>query len=432
MALEGNIRDFSLADIFQLIGIQRKTGILTMISGEEEVKVSFLNGMVVHADSMGGRLEDRLGSVLVKTGKLTQKKLEEALKRQKATLAKLGHVLLETELVRPEDLREALGIQITQIIYRLFRWKDGRYQFEQDVNVDYEKENFTPMSAESILMEGMRMIDEWPVIERKISSFDMIFEKVSLEEGQAPVVSPEGDEAPETGEGGDDFDAIFGGDGGEAASGAGHDPKPDAPSEVIKLTREEDLVYQQIDGEVAVQEIIDRTMLSEFEICRALYDLANRNLITQLVRETKKAISPEPKAKRRADGTLLATALQVILAAWLVVGAVVTARSAGERLVPFISVAAAPQQQALKRQLAISRVERVAAAVDLFYLLNRRPPQGWQELVASGILGDGDLHDPWGSRIEVDADEPGTVVISGRVDSEPGGERHRAERTFSP
>ena len=55
MALEGSIKDFSLADIFQLIGIQRKTGILTMRHGDEEVKVSFLNGMVVHADSKSGR-----------------------------------------------------------------------------------------------------------------------------------------------------------------------------------------------------------------------------------------------------------------------------------------------------------------------------------------------------------------------------------------
>ncbi len=29
MALEGTLKDFSLADIFQLIGLQRKTGVLT-------------------------------------------------------------------------------------------------------------------------------------------------------------------------------------------------------------------------------------------------------------------------------------------------------------------------------------------------------------------------------------------------------------------
>ena len=127
MALEGSIRDFSLADIFQLIGIQRKTGVLTLKREDEEVKVSFLNGMVVNADSKDRRLDDRLGSVLVKTGKLSAQDLKQVLQMQKQTLRKMGHILLAEEMVKPEDLREALQIQITQIVYRLFRWKDGDY-----------------------------------------------------------------------------------------------------------------------------------------------------------------------------------------------------------------------------------------------------------------------------------------------------------------
>jgi hypothetical protein len=68
MALEGTIRDFGLPDIFQLIGLQRKTGLLTLKSEHESVVVTFENGMVVMADSSSKRLEDRLGNVLVKQG----------------------------------------------------------------------------------------------------------------------------------------------------------------------------------------------------------------------------------------------------------------------------------------------------------------------------------------------------------------------------
>ena len=50
MALEGTLKDFSLADIFQLIGIQKKTGILTLKNEGDVVTVSFLNGSVVSAD----------------------------------------------------------------------------------------------------------------------------------------------------------------------------------------------------------------------------------------------------------------------------------------------------------------------------------------------------------------------------------------------
>ena len=86
MALEGTLRDFSLSDIFQLIGLQRKTGVLTLRSAEDVVTVSFLDGKVVGADSLNKRLEDRLGQVLLKTGAVTRAELDAALKTQMETL----------------------------------------------------------------------------------------------------------------------------------------------------------------------------------------------------------------------------------------------------------------------------------------------------------------------------------------------------------
>ena len=81
MALEGTLRDFSLADIFQLIGLQRKTGVLTLRGKDDTVTVTFLDGKVVGADSLNRRLENRLGTVLIKTGTLSQDQLNRALER---------------------------------------------------------------------------------------------------------------------------------------------------------------------------------------------------------------------------------------------------------------------------------------------------------------------------------------------------------------
>lgn len=398
MALEGSIRDFSLADIFQLIGIQRKTGILTLRHKDEEIKVSFLNGMVVNADSKSGRVDDRLGSVLVKSGKLTQDNLNRALKLQKETLKKLGHVLVENELARPEDLRDALAIQITQIVYRLFRWKDGQYHFEQDVNVDYDKESFSPMSAESILMEGMRMIDEWPIIERKITSYDMVFEQVPLE---LPVVEDRGEEeegGSRPGKG-DDFDVIFGGETKE---------KTEAPANVIKLTREESLIYAQVNGQTTVQEVIDRTMLSEFEVCRAFYDLANRNLIVPSAKERKPAAGP--RERRSGSSKHLARVAYAAMALWI--AAVVVLGIFRRNPLNFLHPQAASSQAlaVLTREIAQSRLQRVAAAVDLFVLQHRRPPASLAELVAAGYILDREVRDPWGGSIALEVVPAGVVL----------------------
>src|SRR5262245_8550611 len=178
MALEGTIKDFGLPDIFQLIGLQRKTGVLTLTSDKENVTVTFENGMVVMADSSAKRLEDRLGHVLVKQAKLSKERLDEALQTQRATLQRLGHVLITGNYITTKDLKDALQTQVSQIVFKVFRWRDGEYHFAPTDNVDYDRENFTPMSADFILMEGIRMVDEWPIIEKKIPSMDIVFRTV--------------------------------------------------------------------------------------------------------------------------------------------------------------------------------------------------------------------------------------------------------------
>src|SRR5512136_378589 len=117
MALEGTIRDFGLPDIFQLIGLQRKTGILTLRSDKETVTVTFENGMVVMADSSSKRLEDRLGNVLVKQGKLPKERLDEVLQMQRATLQRLGHILVGNNHITSKDLKDALQTQVAQIVF---------------------------------------------------------------------------------------------------------------------------------------------------------------------------------------------------------------------------------------------------------------------------------------------------------------------------
>src|SRR5881392_4432246 len=113
MALEGTLRDFSLADIFQLIGLQRKTGVLTLQRNKDDtVTVTFLDGKVVAADSLNRRLENRLGSVLIKSGTLTQDQLNRALEIQRETLQRLGFILTHYGIISSDALKEAIQLQI--------------------------------------------------------------------------------------------------------------------------------------------------------------------------------------------------------------------------------------------------------------------------------------------------------------------------------
>ncbi len=366
MALEGTIKDFGLPDIFQLIGLQRKTGHLTLIAdGGETVTVTFENGMVVMADSSARRLEDRLGNVLVKQGKLSRERLEEALGVQEQTLQRLGHILASGSVITGKDLRDALQVQVSQIVFRVFRWRDGRYQFSPADSVDYDRENFAPMSADFILMEGIRMVDEWPIIEKKIPSFDIVFR---------PVVDPL---LIEVGAPGPD-------DSGEIRRGA------PAASGRIRLSPEEERVFRRVDGERTVQAIIDATGSGEFEVCRTLFDFLNRNLIAPEGRGEAPSLK-QGAAKGRASSMpgYAVAALVVLLAV-----AGLLARLGSPFLVSGRPPAVEEGWALVIDGVTWARLTRLDQAIHAWEATYGAPPQTLQELVKAGLVDQSYLSDP--------------------------------------
>src|SRR5438132_8787991 len=264
MALEGTLKDFSLADIFQLIGLQRKTGVLTLRAKDDTVTVTFLDGKVVGADSLSHRLENRLGHVLIRSELLTQDQLNRALEVQKETLQRLGFILVHYGIISIESLKQALQLQILQIVFRLFRWKDGDYHFSQETTIEYDRDYVVPVTAESILMEGARMIDEWPIIEKRIRSYDMVFRKKMTDQEIVVVGADEADEI--------DVDSDAPPSRKRTLSG----------SERIRISQEEKQVYELVDGRKTVGDIVETSRLSEFDTNKALYELLTRDLIEEV------------------------------------------------------------------------------------------------------------------------------------------------------
>jgi hypothetical protein len=374
MALKGTLKDFSLADIFQLIGIQKKTGVLTLKNNKEVVTVSFVEGNVVSSDALHRRLEDRIGTVLVKSGRITEAQLQEALRIQKNTLKRMGNILVDNKFIDPEGLRGALQIQISQMIYRLFRWRDGEYDFSQEERVDYDKEYVVPMSAESILMEGARILDEWPMIEKGIKSFTTVFRHANVEIGAA------------------------------ARSGTGGE---DEAARAVTLSDEEKKVYQLVDGKRTVQEVTERCSLSEFDACRILYELIGRQLLEEVKttagpKAATAAPAPQVRAPRPASGPLLAVGYFILVAAaggLLVRHVELVARgmTGGELgmsfLAPFIR---SDEVRTIRDAVARSRMQRIDFAIQVYYLRNRGYPEGLTRLVTDHLLRPSAIQDPLG------------------------------------
>jgi len=393
MALEGTIKDFGLADILQLIGIQRKTGHLTLDNRDDVVTVKFAEGCVVGADTRNRNLEDLLGSVLVRTGRITEAQLQETLRIQKSTLQRLGYVLVKQNFVSEQDLEEALRIQVTQILYRLFRWRDGKYQFVPMDRVEYESEQFEPISAETILMEGARMIDEWPIIERRIKSPSMLFRKT--EAGGAldvPVAS-----LLET-----DIDFGF-----------QDTPVAERDGAQLRISPEERDILHMVDGRSTVQDIVDSSPLGEFDVYRLLHELASRNLIEEArASVVVGAGAALPEVSRIAWLSVVAQIAVLALAALGV------ATMAANPLTPWRLLGRSDETQLLRTYASRNRVERIEAALQTYYLDRGTLPERLDALVSGGFLRDSDIVDPWGRTYGYAVDVTGYRIEGRGADGE--------------
>ncbi len=169
MALKGTLKDFGIAEILQLIGQQAKSGVLHLQSRDDVIHIAIADGNVVRAESAGRKAREKLGMLLVRAEVITQAQLDRALELQQRTLRRLGDLLIELGDLTVEQLREMTALQTTETVYKLFHWKSGTYAFEPG-DVEWDPETVTPVRAESVLMEGFRQVDEWPLVRKRISS----------------------------------------------------------------------------------------------------------------------------------------------------------------------------------------------------------------------------------------------------------------------
>ena len=403
MALEGRIKDFGLADIFQLIHLQKKTGVLTVKNDRQKVTTLFEEGMVVGADTNDREPGDRMGELLVGTGKLTSAQLHEALKLQQQHGGKFGKILEGKGWIKKEELGKILQLQVQETIFRLFSWEEGHYAFEPK-SVDYNREYINPINTEFVLMEGVRRIDEWPMIKKMIPSLDIVFEAALQDAARSQVRSQAGDKAGEM--------AIETSD--SSSSGA------------IELTQEERQVLGLVDGIKDITTITDFSQRGEFETCKALAGLLRAGLIR--VKETGAKGTPKTKA---AIGTtsrmLFDTARQaarwaIYLTTTVVLAAFVTlAYQYRHNLLSSMSSAYDGFTE-IKSTEARWALGTVRMQLLMYYLENHAYPKDLDTLVQQGYLSSKDILDPWGHALQFKLLDVGYTLSSSGRDESPGTE----------
>jgi len=271
MALEGNLKDFGLADILQLIYFQRKTGILSLRGKLDAVRIVFLEGNIVGASSKRREESARIGRMLIQRGLVTEPDLQKALEVSKRSAERLGRTLFEMGKVPIESLLSVLAEQMTQTVVQVFNWKEGSYEFvAQDITVDSKVA--VSLDTEHLLMEGLRVTDEWTYFEGKVN-LNTIYERTETAA--------------------EDLDAT------------------DAS------------VYAQVDGHNDVNAIIDITMMDQIETARGVVSLEEKGYIREL--RTREVVHETAPVRRRAKVSessafsLMGTGFILIVVLWVLI-----------------------------------------------------------------------------------------------------------------
>src|SRR5690606_29348690 len=132
MAIEGPLKELSIQDVLQLLDLAHKTGVLTVRSDRwnDEAIIHFSKGTIIFA--VRRRSTRRLGQLLIRAGKLTQRELDRALEIQRANpTRRLAEVLLEMGSIAEDVLEQQLRFQMEETVYEVMAWTEGYFKFEE-------------------------------------------------------------------------------------------------------------------------------------------------------------------------------------------------------------------------------------------------------------------------------------------------------------
>jgi len=183
VAIEGPLKELGLHDVFQLLDLSRKTGVLRVTSPlrRNQGTVYFDGGAIVGAEVRSN--PHPLGEMLVRTGRLTETELAMARDLQsRGDRRRLGEILVATGALTHRELERQVRLQIEEVVFEVVSWQEGYFSFTEGPLADLHTEAEIRIPTEAVLMEGARRIDEWSRIERHVPHLAVVPSLEALED----------------------------------------------------------------------------------------------------------------------------------------------------------------------------------------------------------------------------------------------------------
>jgi CheY-like chemotaxis protein len=231
--MSGDISAIPLAEILQVLQMQRQTGVLRVTTPRAGITLWIRQGLVDLVQSRGAADEFRLGRYFVERGLTTREQIDAVLRSSAADGILLGEALVRAGAIGPKDLSEALGRQSSELVYDMLRWPAGRFSFTQEAFRPEADAAKLGLGISALVLEGFRRVDEWRLMEGVID-----FDRVVV------------------------VDAM-------ALDGVGTD----------KLTRAERLVLDAVDGSRTVSQVVKESLVGSFDALKVIYQFLQSRVL---------------------------------------------------------------------------------------------------------------------------------------------------------
>jgi hypothetical protein len=253
VALKGNLRDFSVVQLFNLVNLARKTGTLTIEGPKVAAWISFNRGKLIHAQL--GNEDGTLLGVLTRAGKFDPSQSQ--LIRDRATdrsEQELGLMLINAGYLSQQDILSSIQRYVLDVVYQLFTWVEGFFRFDNDV-LPPDNRITIRLDLENVIIEGSRQMKEFEQLAEEIPNLDMAMNFVE---------------------------------------------RPDADIRNVNLNAEEWKVVSFINPKNSINQIAKANKMNDLEIRRIVYGLLQAGLV-EIVRPEGMPLPAQAKTFKPVD-----------------------------------------------------------------------------------------------------------------------------------
>lgn len=255
MPLFGTLKTMALPDLLQWLATARLSGTLQIERNKVSKSILLANGEIVGCSSDDP--PERLGQFLLARGKINEEQLRGALETQERVRKHLGMILVGMGALSADELSAHLEAKAEETVYSLFDWQDAVFRFQQG---ETDEANVFPISlrVEDVLLRGLKRFDEVQRIREVFNDSGIVLRHTAK--------------------------------------------KP--PQEVFR-NRMARTLYEAVNGERTVAEILLHAHGSEYSVTKFLFEL-HRNGYVEIgeVRKVQQAApaaaAPEPEEKPAA------------------------------------------------------------------------------------------------------------------------------------